>query len=75
MNDEAPLPPDEIKDEPIDDFLLPPRGKSEPKDFDLLAHLEVKEIIEGEEDDDGDGDEDGGDDLFVQKYRKVTPNI
>ena len=35
--------------EPIDEFLLPPRGKSEPKDFDLLAHLEIKEAKEGEE--------------------------
>lgn len=55
--------------------MLPPRGKSKAEDFDLLAHLEVKEIIEGEEEEENDGDEDGGDDLFVQKYRKVTPNI
>lgn len=76
LDDSAPLPDSEIKDEPIDDFLPPPRGKSEPQDFDLLAHLEVKEIVEGqeEEEEEADEDEDGGD-LFVQKYRKVTPNI
>lgn len=30
LDDSAPLPDSEIKDEPIDDFLPPPRGKSEP---------------------------------------------
>ena len=56
--------------------MPPPRGKSEAKDFDLLAHLEVKEIGEEaeEEEDDAAEDEDEAD-LFVQKYRKVTPNI
>jgi len=42
-----------------------------------LAHLEVREDVE--EDDEasvGGGDEDEAeDDAFVQKYRKVTPNI
>jgi len=28
LDDSAALPADEIKDEPIDDFLPPPRGKS-----------------------------------------------
>ena len=68
------LPPGEIKEVPLDDFLPPPRGKSEPQDFDLLSHLEVKEIVEGEDEDEGeDGDEEG--DQFVQKYRKTVPNI
>ena len=78
LDDSNELPEDEIKDEPIDEFMLPPRGKSEPQDFDLLAHLEVKEFVEGEEEDADDdaGDEDGDEnDQFVQKYRKVTPNI
>ena len=30
LDDSAALPPDEIKEEPIDEFLPPPRGKSEP---------------------------------------------
>ena len=76
LDDQQELPADEIKDEKIEDFLPPPRGKSEPADFDLLAHLEVKEIVEGEDDESGDGGEEDDDaDLFVQKYRKVTPNI
>jgi len=33
----------------IDDFILPPRGKSVPEEFDLLAHLEIEEIVEGDE--------------------------
>jgi hypothetical protein len=77
LDDSAALPADEIKDEPIDDFLPPPRGKSEPQDFDLLAHLEVKEIVEGEDEEDEDGADDDDDegDKFIQKYRKITPNI
>ena len=43
-----------------------------------MAHLEIREDVEeGEEaSDDGPGDEDEAeDDAFIQKYRKVTPNI
>ena len=66
-------------EEAIDDFLPPPRGKSRPQDFDLLAHLEVKELAaEGEEAEEsaaGGDEEDDADELLVIKYRKVTPNI
>lgn len=67
LKDDIALPADEIKDEPIDDFLPPPRGKSQPEDFDLLAHLELKEEQEeGEEEeaDDG-GDDDAEEDAFI----------
>ena len=47
LNDKNELPDHEILDEAIDDFLIPPRGKSTPDEFDLLAHLEVKKIEEG----------------------------
>jgi hypothetical protein len=74
LDDSAILPPGEVKDVPLDDYLPPPRGKSEPQDFDLLSHLEIKEQGEGEEEDVVD-DEAEEADLFVQKYRKVVPNI
>jgi lipoate-protein ligase A len=43
----------------------------------LLAHLEVKAIEEGgeEESEAPADDDDAEEDQFVQKYRKVTPNI
>jgi len=77
LDDQQVLPDDEIMNEAIEDFLPPPRGKSEAKDFDLLAHLEVKEIIEAGEDGEEsvEAGEDEDDDLFVQKFRKVTPKI
>lgn len=34
----------------IPDFVLPPRGTSKLEDFDLLAHLELEEPNEDEED-------------------------
>lgn len=77
LDDSAALPADEIKDEPIDDFLPPPRGKSEAQDFDLLAHLEVRDLTleeEAEEEPEADEEEEEGDN-FVQKYRKITPKI
>lgn len=78
LDDTRQLPTSEIQDEPIDDFLPPPRGKSQAKDFDLLAHLEVKQIVEGaedEEEDDVEVAEEGEEPEAIQKYRKVTPNI
>lgn len=77
LNDKQNLPPHEILEEEIDDFSLPPRGQSEPHEFDLLTHLEIKEIKEGEEavSDAGDDPEDDDDAPPPKKYRKVTPNI
>ncbi len=42
LNDSKPIPAEEICQEPIDDFIVPPRGKSTEEEFDLLAHLEVE---------------------------------
>ena len=76
LDDNIPLPNSEIKDEPIDDFMPPPRGKSKPQDFDLLAHLEIREVAEGEEaGEDDEVAEEGEEPEAVQKYRKVTPKI
>ena len=48
----------------IDDFVLPPRGKSVDEEFDLLAHIEKEEpkdpnAPEEEEESDPDGMDDG----------------
>ena len=75
LNDKNELPPNEIHEEDIDDFLLPPRGKSTPEQFDLLSHLTIKELKEDEEEDDDDAGDEDEDDLHVQLTRKVTPNI
>ena len=53
--------------------MPPPRGKSKPQDFDLLAHLEIREVAEGEEaGDDDEVAEDVKEPVAVQKYRKIT---
>ena len=56
IEDSKPIADDEIVDSPIDDFVLPPRGTSEIKDFDLLSHVELeaeKDPNEESEEDDG----------------------
>jgi hypothetical protein len=40
--DSKPIEESEIEDVPIEDFILPPRGTSEIKDFDLLSHIELE---------------------------------
>jgi hypothetical protein len=58
LDDSKTIPIDEIGQVPIDDFILPPRGKSKEEEFDLLSHLELeKERAEDEEEeaDDPDG--------------------
>jgi dynein heavy chain len=39
LRNETPIPKEEIHEELIEDFVLPPRGTSETQDFDLLSHL------------------------------------
>lgn len=80
LKSDNPIPDDEIKEVPIDDFILPPRGTSKEEDFDLLSHLQLEpETVEGADDDDVDGDGEGGaadKNLVVEQlYRKVVPNI
>ena len=51
LDDKKEIPEDEIIEVQIGEFAPPPRGKSEDKDFDLLAHIEIlPEKGEGEED-------------------------
>lgn len=59
---------------PIEDFVLPPRGTSEIKDFDLLTHIE----LEDEKDPNEEEDEDYGAEkeaVHVQRFKKTVPNI
>jgi hypothetical protein len=43
LNDEEPIPADEIHEVQIDEFIEPPKGTSVIEDFDLLAHLRLEE--------------------------------
>jgi len=55
LNDSKPIPEEEIEKVPIDEFILPPRGKSKEEDFDLLCHLEIEQVKpEGEEEEEED---------------------
>jgi len=56
LNDSKNVDESEIKEVPINDFILPPRGDSQVQDFDLLAHIE-DEIIK-EDDSDASGADD-----------------
>jgi hypothetical protein len=62
LNDSKVIPLDEIGQEPINEFILPPRGESTEEDFDLLVHLE----IEPEKDDDEVEIEDVDDDAMFK---------
>jgi len=76
LDDSRELPPTEIKDIVIDDFVLPPRGTSVTEDFDLLAHIELEELKEDDEEAEGSEDpEDAEDEVIIPKYRKTTPCI
>ena len=55
LDDTRELPPNEIIEIKIDDFVPPPRGKSVDEDFDLLAHIEKEEP---KDDDDAGGVDD-----------------
>ena len=79
LDDHREIPENEIVEVKIDDFVPPPRGKSEEHDFDLLAHIEMEEEKEEDEaggDDYGDDYGDDADDgVPVDKFQKTTPNI
>lgn len=64
LNDQNTVPASDIVEVKIDDFLPHPRGKSQTEDYDLLAHVEVKEPSPEDEDDNND-DEEEEEDLFV----------
>jgi len=64
LDDSQALPDEAIVDEPIDEFMVPPRGKSVVEDFDLLAHLECKKIVENAEEESVEEDEDADDEII-----------
>jgi len=74
--DDVEIPSEEIKDIEIPDFILPPRGQSVAEEFDLLAHLEIDEPVEGEDEEEQD---DPGAEAVAEVakpiYRKTVPNI
>ena len=74
LDDSKQIPIEEIGRVPIDDFILPPRGKSQEKDFDLLSHLEL-EPEKNEEEEEGDAEEEGAPIEAVQLYRKTLPDV
>lgn len=72
LDDSQAIPPDKIKQEPIEDFVPPPRGTSKTEDFNLLEHIEMQpEKDENEESESSDL----SDVEPVQKYRSVVPTI
>jgi len=42
LNRTIEIPVEEVGEVPLDDFVLPPRGKSTEDEFDLLGHLELE---------------------------------
>ena len=73
LNDSKVIPLDEIGQQPIEDFILPPRGTSQEQDFDLLSHLELEPIKNEEEEEEE--EEEAGDVEIVQLYKKTLPKI
>lgn len=53
---------------PIDDFILPPRGKSKENDFDLLCHLEI-EVAKPEGEEEEDPSAEPADAVVIQLYK------
>lgn len=59
LNDRKPIPPAEIVEVPIDDFVPEPRGASQDHDYDLFAHMDFEKEKTGdeeEEEEDADGE-------------------
>jgi len=69
------IPPEEIKQVEIEDFILPPRGKSVVEDFDLLAHLELEEPKGEDEESDIDQGMEMEQEMPDPIYQKKVPNI
>ena len=74
LDDSEVIPENEIVRVIIGDFLLPPRGKSEDHEFDLLTHIEIEKV----KDEMGSSDDEYGvevGDVYVVKERITAPNI
>jgi len=75
VQDDVEIPEADIVLVEIDEFILPPRGKSKCPDFDPLAHLELEEPRDEDDSDDmlGEGVEHN---LIIEPiYKKTVPNI
>ena len=53
---------------------MPPRGESKVEDFDLIAHIE-DEPVKPEKGADDSEEDDEAEEVVVQKYKKIVPNI
>lgn len=74
LSDSKPIPANKIVKVEVDDFKPPPHGTSQPKDFDLLTHLE----LEPEKDPDAKEEEEEEEEaanIFVKKYKDTIPEI
>ena len=77
LADEVEIPANEIKEEQVDEYVPPPRGKSEIKDFDPLVHLELEPEKDPNEEEDEEEEGEKEDDKAIAEplYRKIIPNI
>jgi hypothetical protein len=76
LNDRKPIPPAEIVEVPIDDFVPEPRGTSQDHDYDLFAHMDFEKEKTGdeeEEEEDVDGEPEAV--LPTQLYKQTLPNV
>jgi dynein heavy chain, axonemal len=74
LNDAKPIPPSEIVDKPINDFVPEPRGNSQEHEFDLFAHLEYEEEREeGEEAPEEEGEPEQTEP--IQLYAQTLPEV
>ena len=74
LSAEQDIPEEDIKKIEIEDFKPPPHGTSEPKDFDLITHLEL-EPIPDEDAKKADESEEEGDEMIEKMYKDTCPEI
>ena len=74
LNDKDDIPEHKIIKVECDDFKPPPHGTSQPRDFDLVTHLELEpdpgEVEEGDADDSEEKEE-----VIEKKYKDTCPDI
>ena len=77
LNDKVAIPANEVKKVVCEEFILPPRGKSQDSDFDLLCHLELEpeKAEKGEDEEEPTGEAAEQANVVEIKYKSVVPNI
>jgi dynein heavy chain len=70
------IPQSAMVKEETEDFKPPPHGTSQPKDFDLLTHLELEpEIEEGKDLEEEEESDENVDPMFAKIYKDTCPDI